>query len=171
MVADQHPSPAEEISEHEKAHLLRESMAVGLYIAISLLASLGTLVDLGEGADSPLPALWGILVGLLLVHWFAFSLAQFATDVGNSRRQDLRITAAGLGGGLKVGVLVTVVDLVFSERETGAVTIALLGYIVVAAAIVARTYDAGRLRTVVIVVSITALGLAIVGAKNLLAGY
>jgi hypothetical protein len=172
MVADRHPSPPEEISEHEKSHLLRESMAVGLYIALSLLASLGTLVDIGEGAASPLPTLWGILIGLLLVHWFAFSLAQVATDVGNTRRQDLQITAAGLVGGLKVGVLVTVVDLVFpTQREATATTIALLGYIAVAAAIVARAYHPGRLRIAIVAVAITALGIAIVGMKNLLAGY
>lgn len=32
MVADHPPSPAEEVSEHGRAHLLRESVAVGLYI-------------------------------------------------------------------------------------------------------------------------------------------
>lgn len=176
MCADRHPSPSEEIgeheNEHEQAHVVREAMAVGLYIAISLLASLGTLVDFGEGAESPLLKLWGILVGLLLSHWFAFRLAQIATDVGNTRRQDLRLTGAGLVGGLKVGMLITVVDLVFpAAREASAVTIALLGYIAVGGAIVARAYGAGRLRTVVITAIVTALGLAIVGVKNLLAGY
>lgn len=150
-------------------HLAREWMSMGLYISISLLASIGTLVETGIPAHSPLPALWGILVGLVIAHLFAFSLASLATGTKDSRREDLLHIMSGVAGAVSVGVLITVISLLLPAHwETVAITIALIGYIGVAAGIIARSRDAGWVRTLLIIAAVLVLAAGIIVAKNLL---
>ena len=121
-------------------HLAREWMTMGLYISISLLAAIDTLVRTGHGMESPVPALWGILLGLVVAHWFAFSLASVATSTGQSRREDLLHSAAGIAGALNVGLVVTLTSWVIpAEWETAAISVVLIGCIALAALVVARS--------------------------------
>lgn len=149
----------------------RTKPAGGLYIAISLLAAIDTLVATGEVASSPVPTLWGILGGLVIAHWFAFSLAAIATDTPATRWHNVKHSLAGIAGAFSVGVVVTVTAwLVPVEWESTAIILALIGYIALAAYVVARGHRSGRTRTLIIVTTVLVLALAIVGLKNFLGG-
>lgn len=150
-------------------HLAREWMTMGLYISISLLAAIGTIVETGNPEKSPLPTLWGVLIGLVIAHWFAFSLAAFATGTRDSRREDLLHVASGVAGAVSVGALITVTSiLVPASWETAAITVVLIIYLALAAAVVARSRRAGWLRTIVIVAIVLALATAIIAVKNMI---
>lgn len=145
---------------------------MGLYVSISLLAAIGTLVQTGHGADSPVAALWGILVGLVVAHWFAFSLAAVATATEDTRHEDLLHSAAGIAGAASVGVVFTVASwLVPAAWETATINVVLICYIAMAALTVARSRQAGWLRACVIVAATLALSLGIVLLKNFLGGH
>ncbi|WP_296751122.1 hypothetical protein [Thiobacillus sp.] len=153
-------------------HLAREWMTMGLYVSISLLAAIGTLVQTGHGAESPIRALWGILLGLVVAHWFAFSLAAIATDTGEGRREALLHSAAGVAGAASVGVALTLTSwLVPATWETAAITVVLIAYIALAAVTVARSRQADWFRTGVIVAAVLALSLGIVLLKNFLGDH
>ncbi|MDJ1372490.1 hypothetical protein [Gulosibacter molinativorax] len=148
-------------------HLLREWMEMGIYIAISLLASIGTIVETGNPGQSPLPALWGIIIGLLIAHTFAFSLASIATDTRDNRREDLLHSASGVAGGLSVGVAITIVSLILPTHwETAAISIVLIVYLSLAAVVVARSRKASWWRTVIITAIVLALALVIIFVKQ-----
>jgi hypothetical protein len=53
--------------------LVRESLTMGLYITISLLAVLSAKPD-GGGSSDVLSLVWGTTLGLTLAHWLAFQL-------------------------------------------------------------------------------------------------
>jgi hypothetical protein len=53
--------------------ILRESLTMGLYITISLLAVLSTKPD-GGTTSAVLALVWGTTLGLALAHWLAFQL-------------------------------------------------------------------------------------------------
>lgn len=53
--------------------IVRESLTMGLYITISLLAVLSTKTD-GGGTAAVLGLIWGTTLGLILAHWVAFQL-------------------------------------------------------------------------------------------------
>lgn len=143
---------------------------MGLYISISLLAAIGTIVETGIPEQSPLPALWGILVGLVIAHLFAFSLASLATGTTESRREDLLHIVSGVAGAISVGVLITVISLLLPAHwETAAITIVLIGYIGVAAGSIARSRNAGWIRTLVIIAVVLVLAVGIILIKGVLA--
>ena len=153
-------------------HLAREWMSMGLYISISLLAAIGTIVETGNPERSPLPALWGILAGLVIAHTFAFSLASIATATGDTRREDLLHVGAGLAGAISVGLLITAVSLLLpAQWETLAITIALTAYIGAAAGVIARSRKAGWWRTVMIVAIVLVVAVGIILVKNLLGAH
>lgn len=143
----------------------------GVVISISLLAAVGTFVETGITNQSPLPALWSILAGLVVAHWFAFSLASLATGDGAHRKTDVLESLAGVGGALSVGLLVTLASwLVPIELETLVITVVLFIYIAIGAGTVARTLKAGWLRTIAIVVITIGLAAAIVALKLFFSG-
>jgi hypothetical protein len=53
--------------------IVRESLTMGLYITISLLAVLSAKPH-GGGTSAALTLVWGTTLGLVLAHWFAFQL-------------------------------------------------------------------------------------------------
>ena len=111
----------------------------------------------------------GVLAGLVVAHWFAFSLAAFATRTKESRREDALHSLTGIAGAIFVGLLVTVTCLIVpTEIETLAVTIVLVIYIFIAAFVTARSRKAGVLSTILIVVVVLAVAISIILLKNFL---
>jgi hypothetical protein len=51
----------------------RETLTMGLYVSITLLAALAVTGD-GDGSEDVLAIVWGTTIGLALAHWFAFDL-------------------------------------------------------------------------------------------------
>lgn len=91
---------------------------------------------------------------------------------GDSRREDLLHSAAGIAGAVSVGALLTVTSwLVPAAWETMAITAVLIGYIALAAITVARSRQADWFRSFVIVAVVLALSLGIVALKNFLGGH
>ncbi|WP_147276125.1 hypothetical protein [Pelagibacterium lacus] len=111
-------------------------------------------------------------MGLVAAHWFAFSLAAIATDTTEDRKNSLLHSAAGIAGAASVGMVLTVTSwLVPAQWEALAITIALIGYISIAAITIARSRKAGWLRGTIIVVGVLTLSFGIVFLKNFLGAY
>lgn len=66
---DQRRDPA----AHTDPAILRESLTMGLYVTISLLAVL-SFKPHGGGTAAVLTLVWGTTLGLALAHWLAFQL-------------------------------------------------------------------------------------------------
>lgn len=111
----------------------------------------------------------GILARSVVAHWFAFSLAAFATGTKDSRRERALHSLTGIAGVMFVGLLVTGTCLfVPPEIEALAVIIVLVIDTLIAAFVTARNREAGFLSTLLIVVVVLALALSIILLKNFL---
>jgi hypothetical protein len=73
--------------------IVRESLTMGLYITISLLAVLSAKPP-GGGNSAVLALVWGTTLGLILAHWLAFQLTARLLAGGRLPSHD-RLTMVG----------------------------------------------------------------------------
>jgi hypothetical protein len=159
------------LEEHEVLDLRREALTMALYVAVCLLAAAIAVPDHSQHAHA-IGIVWGISIGLVLAHLFAFRVSARLVGGGRLRQEDLRSALAQLLGGAAVAALATLpVVLLPTSQEvpwlerTMAALIGLAGYGV------ARRVGARRTPSIVYALVIVALAVAVASVKNLLAGH
>lgn len=157
--------------ETQALDLRREAFTMALYVAICLLAAMIAAPEKDEHAHA-IGIVWGISIGLVLAHLFAFRLAARLVSPGALDAEDARLAGAQLGGGVAVALLATIpVILLPTHREITWAEVVLAALIAAAGYAVARRGGAHRITTMVygLVMLAVAIGIALV--KNHLAGH
>ena len=91
---------------------------MALYVAICLLAALTALPE--SAAHTKItPLIWGVTVGLAVVHWFAFRVSARLVASGRLRPHDVELAGAQLVGAVGVALLASV-PVVLLPRVRGA---------------------------------------------------
>lgn len=124
--------------ERHALGLRRDALTMALYVALCLLGAL-SLLDSSLGGDrlQIVATIWGITVGLVLAHLFAFLVASMhVVGDGHLDPHDRDAALAHLLGGLTVAVIPTVVVLLVPDaaellfvRLSLAVFIGVVGYV------------------------------------------
>jgi hypothetical protein len=93
---------------HRDTELRKDALTMALYVAVGLLGAL-SLFDSSLGGDriQLVAQVWGITIGLVLAHVFAFVVAAHHAGQGSMRRHDLEAAGAHLIGGVGVAVVAT----------------------------------------------------------------
>jgi hypothetical protein len=101
---------------HEQAvELRKEAYTMALYVAICLLAALLALPDEDVPSTSALGLIWGVTLGLMGAHWFAFRLSAQLVGAGTVRPHDAESAIAQLSGAGLVALLATIPVFFVSE--------------------------------------------------------
>jgi hypothetical protein len=112
-----HDEHVRTVPVHHDPELRRDALTMALYVAIGLIGAL-SLFDTslsGSSARQLAETIWGITIGLVLAHVFAFVVAAHAAGRGSMRRHDGEAAVAHLVGGLAVAVIATVAVLLVPE--------------------------------------------------------
>jgi hypothetical protein len=135
-----HPVSGHErtVSWHLDTELRKDALTMALYVAVGLLGTLSLFDRTLSGSDVHLvETVWGITIGLVLAHVFAFVVAAHHAGQGTMRRHDSEAAVAHLVGGTTVAVVATVTTAVArDENELLAVRLVLalfigtMGYLV-----------------------------------------
>lgn len=151
---------------HHDTELRKDALTMALYVAVGLLGALSLFDRTLSGSEVQIvETIWGITVGLVLAHIFAFVVAAHAVGQGSLRRHDGEAAVAHLAGGLAVAVVATVAAiLVRDEIELRVVRLVLAVFIGAVGYLVRRSNGASKkgallfgLATVVIAVIIANL--------------
>jgi hypothetical protein len=113
---------AESSGRHDQVVELREEAStMALYVAICLLAAFAALPETGAHAHT-IGIIWGVTVGLALVHWFAFRVSARLVGVGRVRPHDVESAGAQLAGAAGVALLASLPVVLFPRARAGAPT-------------------------------------------------
>lgn len=155
----------------ERQQAIRETLTMGLYLTISVLAVLVALPPGEKSTVGVLALVWGTTMGLLLAHLLAFRLAARLFSGAALGRHD---RLAMLGQGLSALVVATFASLplLLAEGESAldGMRLLLAGGIGVFAYLVGRR-EAGPIRAVVYAVGVVVVALVVAVVKNTLAGH
>lgn len=160
-------------SGHPQAddHVIRESITVGLYITISLLAVLTVQPHGGSSDRGVLAVIWGTTLGLLLAHWLAFRLTARLYS-GESLTAHDRITLSGqLLAAFAVAGIATVPVLLPGTNGHALSRLTLAGIVGVFAFGVARRHGAGHGRSLLYALIMVGIASAVAIGKYLLTGH
>jgi len=115
---------------------------------------------------------WGISLGLVLAHLFAFRVSARLVALGRVRQQDVRAAGAQLLGGAAVALLATIPALLFStSKAVQVVELVMAALIAAAGYAVARSGGAKPHAALLYGLAILLVAVAIAVLKNLLAGH
>ena len=131
MGAPPHEQHGRTVPVHHDTELRKDALTMALYVAVGLLGTLSLFDRTLSGSDVRIvETIWGITVGLVLAHVFAFVIAAHVAGQGSLRRHDGEAAVAHLVGGFGVAVLATVVVvLVPDSAELRAVRLVLAAFI------------------------------------------
>ena len=151
--------------------LRKEAYTMALYVAICLLAALIALPESGVGVHVA-GIIWGITIGLAIVHWFAFRVSARLVGVGRVRAHDVESAGAQIVGATAVAVLASIPVIFFPEEaELLLVELVLAAFLAVVGFAVARGGGATRVRSTIYALSVLVLAVTIAALKNVLAGH
>ncbi|WGL52446.1 hypothetical protein P5P86_01145 [Nocardioides sp. BP30] len=158
-------------AQDETLDLRRETFTMALYVAICLLAAMLAVPEDSEHAHA-LGIVWGISIGLVLAHLFAFRLATRLVNLGAFDAEDARLAAAQLAGGIAAAVLASVpVILLPADSEITWAELLLAALIAAAGYAVARRAAAHPLTAIAYGLVMLALAVGVALLKNHLAGH
>jgi hypothetical protein len=150
--------------------IMRESLTMGLYITISLLAVLSTKPH-GGGTVAVLTLIWGTTLGLILAHWLAFQLTA-RLFAGSRLPSHDRITMVGQAvAALGVACLASVPVLLHANAGHALSRGVLAGLIGLFAFGAARYHGGSGGRATAYALIVVAIALAVAVGKYLLTGY
>jgi hypothetical protein len=150
--------------------IMRESLTMGLYITISLLAVLSTKPHGGTTA-AVLALIWGTTLGLILAHWVAFQLTA-RLFAGSRLPSHDRITMVGQAvAALGVAGLASVPLLLQASAGPALSRGVLAGLIGLFAFGAARRHGGSGGRATAYALVVVTIALAVAVAKYLLTGY
>ncbi|MGW5240503.1 hypothetical protein ACWEOW_16360 [Monashia sp. NPDC004114] len=112
-----HDEHVRTVPVHHDPELRRDALTMALYVAIGLIGAL-SLFDTtlaGTTALRLVETIWGITLGLVLAHVFAFVVAAHVAGEGSLRRHDGEAAVAHLVGGLAVAIVATLAVLLVPE--------------------------------------------------------
>jgi hypothetical protein len=156
-----------------QVELRKEAYAMGLYVAICLLAALTAVTEHDDGKDiDVLKIVWGTTVGLAVAHWFAFRVSARLVAAGRIRRHDAETAVAQFVGAVAVALLATLPVLLLPvSSELDVARWILAGFVGIVGYAVARSGDASRRRSVVYGLSVLIVAAGVALTKNLLVGH
>ena len=102
---------------HLDTELRRDALTMALYVSVGLIGAL-SLFDSSLAGSSQLrivETIWGITIGLVLAHVFAFVVAAHVAGEGSLRRHDGEAALAHLVGGLSVAIVATIAVLLVPD--------------------------------------------------------
>jgi hypothetical protein len=159
------------VPREEAVDLWREGLTMALYVAVCLLAAM-LAAPKGTAHAHAIGIVWGISLGLVLAHLFAFRVSSRLVASGRVQAADVRSASAQLVGAAAVACIATVPVLLLPANHEVAWVEATMAFVIAGAGYsVARGAGAGRLRAVVYGLVVVALAGAIALAKNRLAGH
>src|SRR5262245_17139083 len=162
---------SQELEEGEGLELRREAFTMALYVAVCLLAAMIAAPEDVERSHA-IGIVWGISLGLVLAHLFAFRVSARLVALGRVRQQDVRAAVAQLVGGAAVALLATIPVLLFSTSKAAQwVEFMMAALISAAGYAVARSGGAKPHAALAYGLVILLLAFAIALVKNLLAGH
>jgi uncharacterized membrane protein YjfL (UPF0719 family) len=131
---------------HHDTELRKDALSMALYVAVGLLGALSLFDRSLSGTDVRIvETIWGITIGLVLAHVFAFVVAAHVAGQGSMRRHDGEAAVAHLVGGVAVAVVATVAALLArDENELRAVRLVLAFFIGAVGYLVRRSNGASR---------------------------
>jgi len=101
---------------HHDTELRKDALTMALYVAIGLLGALSLFDSSLSGNRWQLVAtVWGITIGLVLAHVFAFVVAAHHAGGGSLRRHDGEAAVAHLIGGVGVALVTTLAIILVPE--------------------------------------------------------
>jgi hypothetical protein len=151
--------------------VIRESITMGLYITISLLAVLSAQPHGDVTTVAALTVVWGTTLGLTLAHWLAFRLtARLFAGAGLSSHDRMAMTGQAVAA-LGVAAVASLPLLLGASSGLALARSLLAGLVGLFAFGTARRHGAtfGRALTYAVVVVVIALAVAI--GKYLLTGH
>lgn len=152
-----------------RMHLLREALTMALYVTICLIAG---VIALPEPREHLLGWVWGIAIGLVLAHFFAFELSAELFSGESFSRAELRVGGAHLTGAAVVAALTSVPLLVVpASREALWVLVVLVSVLAITSYNTARRWGSRRLRAALYAATVALVALAIALVKNYLVGH
>lgn len=144
---------------------------MALYVAICLLAALIAVPE-DDVETHVYKLIWGVTIGLAVVHWFAFRLSAQLVGEGRVGAADSAIGGAQLGGAAAVALAATIPALILEgDAEYAVVEGVLCAIVAVIGFAVAREGHAGRVRSALYAATVVLVAIAIAVAKNALAGH
>jgi hypothetical protein len=150
--------------------IVRESLTMGLYITISLLAVLAAKPH-GGGTVAVLTLIWGTTLGLILAHWLAFQLTA-RLFAGSRLPSHDRITMVGQAvAALGVACLASVPVLLHANAGPALSRGVLAGLIGLFAFGAARYHGGSGGRATAYALIVVAIALTVAIGKYLLTGY
>ena len=169
--------------DDERVEALREGLTMALYVSITLLATLAALPADGSASDDHGSAdgvhgiglvglVWGTTLGLALAHWFSFRVVAKGFGGGTTTRRDTLVGAAQMAGAATVALLCTIPVVLTSDDNDVQVT-SFVPALVVGLGAYGASRLGGRQPRVALVLAgaAIAVGLAVAGTKNVLAGH
>jgi hypothetical protein len=155
-------------AELEAIRAKRETLTMGLYVSITLLAAL-TVTGAAASHLDVIAIIWGTTLGLAVAHWFAFDLALRLVDPKGEHRYLNRDLWAALLAALLVGAVATVpVLLLPDDLELAGARVGTAACIGVVTYNETRTYGASRGRALAAAGIALAIGLTVAGVKHAL---
>lgn len=160
------------VETEDRLELRKEAFTMALYVAVCLLAALTALPGASHESIPVLNLVWGLTIGLALVHWFAFRIAARLAGGGRVRRHDVLSAGAQLTGAGAIAALATIAAIAAPEpAEAQVVSLTLAGVIAAVGFLVARGSGAGRARAALYAAAVLVLAVVIVETKNRLSGH
>jgi len=154
------------VSAPTTTELRRETLNMGLYVSITLLAALTVTGD-GNGSEDVLAIVWGTTIGLALAHWFAFDLAVRLVDPHPQPSHVTRELLFELLGAFAVAVLATVTLLLAPQHlERQAVRAVMVGAIGTVTFVDARAYGSSWRRATAAGAIALVLAATVAGVKH-----
>jgi hypothetical protein len=150
--------------------VIRESITMGLYITISLLAVLSAQPH-GDSSGAVLTVVWGTTLGLTLAHWLAFQLTA-RLFAGNQLPPHERMTMVGqASAALGVACLASVPLMLRASAGLALSRSILAGLVGLFAFGAARRHGGSLGRATVYALVVVAIALAVAIGKYLLTGH
>jgi hypothetical protein len=150
--------------------VIRESITMGLYITISLLAVLSAQPH-GDSTGAVLTVVWGTTLGLTLAHWLAFQLTA-RLFAGTQLPSHERMTMVGQAvAALGVACLASVPLLVHASYGLALSRSILAGLVGLFAFGAARRHGASLGRATVYALVVVAIALSVAIGKYLITGH
>ncbi len=166
----------ESVGEHVESaeHLLelrKEGFTMALYVAVCLLAVFIALPESGASGNAA-RLVWGVTVGLAIVHIFAFSISARLVGSGEIRPVDVKSSGAQLAGAAFVALLASI-PLIFlpADVEVEVVEVVLCGFVAISGYAVARAGDASRPKAVAYALVVLVVAVALAVLKNSISGH
>jgi hypothetical protein len=155
---------------------LQHATTMMLYISIVLLAELAAIPsDHDGGVHGPtgwtlIGLIWGTTVGLVLAHFFAFTIAVQGISRGRLTGDDRAEALAEIGGAMVVAVIASIPVLLFSPaRQQEIVPVVLVLLVGTIAFGVERANGHGRKTALIYGFIALVIGLLVVGIKEAVA--